>query len=86
MKDWQHGYEIDFLKEVERRYARYNSFTYSPFAQVKKNTIAECLHKGTLHILWEDSILDIAHVKSKGNITMHGDTNNSVTMHSDVAF
>lgn len=86
MKDWQHGYEIDFLKEIERRYTHYNSFTYSPFTQVKKNTIAECLHKGTLHILWEDSILDIAHVKSKGNITMHGDTVIGIKQKGDVIF
>ncbi len=86
MKDWQHGYEIEYLKDIEKRYARYNSFTYSPFAQVKKNNIAEGLHKGTLHVLWEDSILDIAHVKAKGNITMHGDTVIGVKQKGDVVF
>jgi hypothetical protein len=47
-KDWQYGYEIDYLKSIESTYERYNSFTDSPFAQYKKNNIAEDLHNGNL--------------------------------------
>jgi len=86
MKEWQHGYDLDYLKGLTQKYSHYNSFTYSPFAQVKKNNIAEGLHKGTLLHLYEDSLLDISHVKSKGSITMHGDTVIGVKQKGDVVF
>ncbi|NBP01717.1 MAG: hypothetical protein EBU90_16585 [Proteobacteria bacterium] len=50
MKDWQHGYELDYLKELESLYADYNKFADSPFAEYKKNNIAEDLHKGLLQL------------------------------------
>lgn len=86
MKDWQHGYDLEYLKGLAEKYKHYNSFTYSPFAQVKKNNIAEGLHKGTLIHLYEDTLLDVVHVKSKGNITMHGDTVIGVKQKGDVVF
>ena len=39
MKPWQHGYELDYLKDLEKRFLDYNSYTLSPFAQLKKNNI-----------------------------------------------
>ena len=86
MKDWQHGYDLEYLKGLAEKYKHYNSFTYSPFAQVKKNNIAEGLHKRTLMHLYEDTLLDVVHVKSKGNITMHGDTVIGVKQKGDVVF
>jgi hypothetical protein len=86
MKDWQHGYEIEYLKELAAKYDHYNSFTYSPFAQVKKNNIAEGLHQKTLIHLLDDTVLSIKHVKAKGNITMHGDTIIGVKQKGDVVF
>ena len=73
MKDWQHGYELDYLKELEKKYDDYNQYTLSPFAKFKKNNIAESLHKGTLEIL-DDAMIEVAESKSASNITMHGDT------------
>lgn len=50
MKDWQHGYELDYLKKLESLFADYNKFADSPFAEYKKNNIAEDLYKGHLII------------------------------------
>ena len=74
MKPWQHGYDIDFLKGIEKEYGHYNSFTLSPFAQFKKNNIAEGLHKGTLQQLNEETFVNVSTAKSPSDITMHGDT------------
>lgn len=60
MKDWQHGYELDYLKGLESLYADYNKFADSPFAEYKKNNIAEDLHKG--HLIVDD---DGSYVKTK---------------------
>jgi hypothetical protein len=73
MKDWQRGYELEYLKKLEKKYEDYNQYTLSPFAKFKKNNVAESLHKGTLYIL-DDAMLDIIESKSVSNITMHGDT------------
>jgi hypothetical protein len=73
MKDWQHGFELDYLKSLEAKYAEYNAYTLSPFAKFKKNNIAESLFKGTLNIL-DDAMLEVVESKSASNITMHGDT------------
>ena len=73
MKPWQHGYELKYLIFLAEKYKEYNSYTLSPFAQVKKNNIAEGLFKGTLTIL-DDAMLEVVESKSASNITMHGDT------------
>ena len=73
MKDWQHGFDIDYLKGLEKKYEDYNKYTLSPFAKYKKNNIAESLFKGTLTIL-DDAMLEVVESKSASNITMHGDT------------
>ena len=73
MKPWQHGYELDYLKDLEKRFLDYNSYTLSPFTQFKKNNISESLHKGTL-LLLEDAAMEVVESKSASNITMHGNT------------
>ncbi len=73
MKDWQHGYELDYLKGLEARYGDYNAYTLSPFAKYKKNNIAESLHKGTLIDLG-DALIEVVTSKSASDITMHGAT------------
>jgi len=45
MKDWQHGYDLSILKTVEERFSDYNKVVLSPFAQMKKNRIAQLLHE-----------------------------------------
>lgn len=45
MKDWQHGIDIERLRAIAATYERHNSFALSPFAQFKKNDIAEAIHR-----------------------------------------
>ena len=72
MKDWQYGYELDYLKFIEGEYEPYNKFTYSPFTKYKKNDIAKDLHEGKLHITphskWVESMS-----KVKSPITCYHD-------------
>jgi len=48
MKAWQCGYDLDWLKEKENDFADYNKVVLSPFAQMKKNKIAELFSKDKL--------------------------------------
>jgi hypothetical protein len=48
MKPWQHGIELSRLKAIAETYQPHNSFALSPFAQFKKNNIAEAIHKHEL--------------------------------------
>jgi len=74
IKSWQHGYDIDYLKDLEKKYQHYNSFALSPFVQFKKNNIAESLHKNQLFKVDDDSFYTLKTSKVKSKITMHGDT------------
>lgn len=73
MKDWQYGYELDYLKDLEAKYSDYNAYTLSPFAKFKKNNIAESLHKGNL-VLMQDAMMEVSKSKVASDITMHGST------------
>lgn len=73
MKPWQHGYDLDYLKNLEAQYEEYNKYTLSPFAKFKKNNIAESLKKGTL-VLMQDAMLETSTSKAASNITLHGET------------
>lgn len=70
MKDWQHGYELDYLKSVESLYADHNKFADSPFAEYKKNNIAEDLHKGLLQLSDSGSHV-LSKVSKSSPITMY---------------
>lgn len=48
MKDWQYGYELDYLKGIESKFNDYNNIVLSPFAQMKKNKVAQLLHENKL--------------------------------------
>ncbi len=48
MKDWQHGYELEELKLIENQFQDYNSVVLSPFAQMKKNKVANLLHENKI--------------------------------------
>mgnify|MGYP003335376046 CR=1 FL=1 len=74
MKSWQHGYELAHLQAIVTAYTTYNAFCYSPFAEVNKRTVADLLHQGTLTYLNDKTFLNVSPVKTKGTITMHGDT------------
>ena len=51
MKDWQKGYEIEYLKKIKEEFLDYNNFSLSPFSEMKPNTIAETLEKGHLKMI-----------------------------------
>ncbi len=50
MKPWQKGIPMDRLLAIERLYDADNATMYGPFAQMKKNTIADLLGRGRLHV------------------------------------
>ena len=83
MKEWQCGYELEYLRKLEAFYAPHNKFAISPFAEFKKNNIAEHLRKKTLHFVTTPDnhpVYDIfaAYVaeeaKVMAKITMFGNT------------
>ena len=85
MKDWQHGYELDYLVSIQDEYKQYNSYTDSPFVQFKKNNIAESLHKGQLREL-DGAYMTVQTAKVKSKISMHGDTVIGYKEAGDVVF
>jgi hypothetical protein len=87
MKNWQHGYELDYLLELEKYYSRYNGYSCSPFSAVKKNTIASGLHENTLKI-YERSNERLVMIDSKisragSPITMYGNIRLGVKQKGD---
>lgn len=77
MKDWQKGFNIDWLKELEEFFSDYNSQSLSPFSKYKKNDIAADLYEGNLKLIYHENGLCAAYVvnktKAKSKITMYGD-------------
>jgi len=51
MKDWQHGYELEYLKSIESSFSEYNKVCLSPFAEMKKNRVAERLFSKEMDIV-----------------------------------
>jgi len=76
MKDWQHGYDLEYLLELEKFYSDYNRHSFSPFASMKKNTIATGLHNKTFKIYEREEkrlvMFDTKVSKSRSSITMYG--------------
>lgn len=79
MKDWQHGYDLDWLKEKENHFADYNKVVLSPFAQMKKNKIAGLLSEDKLlqidnisgeTILPTNVARNAVHVRAYGNVDL----------------
>jgi hypothetical protein len=72
-KPWQHGYALDYLKQLERRYERFNSFALGPFSEVKKHVIAAALYDDALEIA-DDYIIESRVAKTSVPITAYLDT------------
>jgi hypothetical protein len=83
MKPWQHGYELDYLVKIQEKYAEYNSYCLGPFAEIKKNKIADSLNKGTMLCLARE-YLEVNTSKVTTKIVMHGDTLIGVKERGDV--
>lgn len=73
MKDWQHGWELEYLKDIEKFYEPHNKFSLSPFGRFKKNDMAAALHEGKLHLL-PGAAYVAEQSKMPSKITMFGKT------------
>ena len=51
MKEWQRGYELEYLKKITKYFSDYNEFSCSPFSEMNPNTVATALEKGHLEYL-----------------------------------
>lgn len=75
MKDWQKGYDIDYLKNIFEYYKEYNKYSVSPFSEMKKNDIALHLHDKSLKIVKENENIKCCYVlnnvKVKSNINAY---------------
>jgi hypothetical protein len=49
-KLWQHGYDMNFLYEIEQRFAAFNEYARGPFAEMNKPQIAQRLNDGSMAI------------------------------------
>lgn len=91
MKDWQHGWELDDLKKLEKFYAPHNHHALSVFGKFKKNDIAAHLHEGTLHLYNEtgngpEAAMVAERSKVPSKIVMFGKTVIGVKEKGDLTF
>lgn len=70
LKPWQHGYEIDYLKSIEKLYEYHNKYSLSPFTAYKKNNIAQDLYEGKI-VLGDEGSYTYRLTKVKSPITMY---------------
>lgn len=59
MKSWQHGFELELLKDYEKIFESHNSFSDSPFSQIKKNDIALYLKNGLFNTVTINNVSGI---------------------------
>lgn len=90
MKPWQHGFSLDYLKDLEGFYEPHNKYAISTFGKFKKNDIAAHLHEGTLKFSYGSTekmagfVVERSKVMSK--ITMHGKTIIGEKQKGDITF
>ena len=82
MKDWQHGYELDYLIKLADKFSEHNEYSCSPFSEIKKNTVASCLKDDTIFET-KNSIIITKIVNSKRPITADGFTTIAVKERGD---
>ena len=70
MKDWQKGYELDKLIEIQdNSFATYNKQILNPFLVMKKNRVADALAKDEL-LLTDNGGIHCMKLKAGGKISM----------------
>ena len=79
LKPWQFGYNLDYLKSIEKMFDSYNSLLSSPFSKFKKNNISSALRQSELDIVhnWTTEAVgyiytSLASVKSSINMYSNG--------------
>ena len=68
-KPWPKGFQIDYLKDLEKRFTSYNDYAQHEMSKFKKNNIAEALSKDELQLLGK-GLIHYSQVKVKSNIFM----------------
>ncbi len=74
MKAWQKGYELAYLKGIESRFKAYNEIVLSPFAEMKKNKIADLLDNDKIDIhmdRWRESLIPTSIAKHAVYVKVH---------------
>ena len=69
LKPWQKGFELDYLKDLEKRFDSYNKFAQHELSKFKKNNIAEALSKDQIQLLGR-GLIHYTKTKVKSNIFM----------------
>ena len=69
LKPWQKGFELDYLKDLEKRFKSYNEYAQHELSKFKKNNIADALSKDELQLLGK-GIIHQSKVKVKSKINM----------------
>jgi hypothetical protein len=72
MKPWQKGYPLAELLKIQSLYEAQNATVASPFAAVKKNTIASLLHAKRF-VVADDFAYELAEVKKRTAIKIYND-------------
>lgn len=71
MKDWQKGFELDYLKKQVQLFDSYNEFSRSPFSEVKKNNIPDFFLKNEIRFIDDDCVFTERTAKVKSPICMY---------------
>ena len=69
MKNWQHGFELDYLKEIEKKFESWNYYAQHELTKFKKNTIAPALANKEV-IIEDDSLVHWKQTKVKTKVEM----------------
>jgi hypothetical protein len=76
-KDWQKGISLERILTVHELYEKYNGYSFSRFASMGKDSIANCMSNNSLRIVLKDSekigafTVRVQKVRSVVNMTKH---------------
>ena len=51
MKPWQKGFDLDYLKKLEKNFNSYNEYAQHELSKFKKNNIAEALSRDNIQLI-----------------------------------
>ena len=69
MKPWQKGFDLDYLKKLEKNFNSYNEYAQHELSKFKKNNIAEALSRDNIQLIGP-ALIHTEETKSKVNIWM----------------
>jgi len=69
MKPWQKGFDLDYLKKLEKNFNSYNEYAQHELSKFKKNNIAEALSRDNIQLIGP-ALIHAEETKSKVNIWM----------------